>query len=103
MNRWLFFAAYMVVFGITMFSFSKEVRERLYDRSHWTKEQRTLSAIGKLFSFANIILFILSPLRIKTTNFYIGLILWLLGLVGMVTALLNYSNTPINVTVTSGI
>jgi len=103
LNGWLFFVGYLVIFGITIAGFSNEVRARLYDRSLWTRNQRILTAIGKLFTLANMILFIISPLRLNSPVFYLGLVLWALGLVGMVTALLNYSKTPLDTPVTMGI
>ena len=103
LNGWLFFAGYLVVFGITMFSFSKPVRARLYDRSLWTKKHRILSAIGKLFSLSNMVLFVLNPLRFDSPYFILGVILWALGLIGLVTALWNFNSTPLDVPVTRGI
>lgn len=103
LNAWLPFAAYIIVFGITIFSFSTEVRARLYDRSLWTKKQIRLTVIGKLFSLTLILLFIITPLRMDSPLFWIGASLWTLGLVALVIALLNYNATPLTVPVTRGI
>lgn len=103
LNGWIPFTAYIFVFGITIFSFPKEVRTRLYDRSRWSKQQKILTVVGKLFSLANIIFFILSPIRFNLPAFYIGAGLWLLGTAGLVIALINYGNTPLDIPVTRGI
>ena len=103
LNGWIPFTVYLVIFGITMFSFPKEVRLRLYDRSRWTSRQKVLTAVGKLFSLANMVLFVFSPIRFDSPAFFTGCGLWLLGAVMMVTALVNYRNTPMDVPVTRGI
>ncbi|WP_420631521.1 methyltransferase family protein [Candidatus Leptofilum sp.] len=103
LNGWLFFVAYLAVFGVTMFSFPTAVRARLYDRSLWTKRQRTLSAAGKLFSLANMILFVFSPIRSNSPLLIFGVGLWVLGLFGLETALFNYKNTPLDEPVTTGV
>lgn len=102
-NGWLPFVAYVIIFGIIMVSFPKPVRTRLYDRSLWTKEQRLLTVIGKIIALINIILFGLSPIRLDSPVFYIGAGLWVVGMVGLVTALVVYRRTPFDKPVTGGI
>ncbi|MEM7332791.1 MAG: methyltransferase [Chloroflexota bacterium] len=102
-NGWLFLAMYLVVFSLTMATFSESVRARLYDRSLWTQKQKTVAVIGKIFSLSNMILFLFSPLRFESPLFILGLILWTAGLFGLVAALITYSRTPLAEPVNSGI
>jgi protein-S-isoprenylcysteine O-methyltransferase Ste14 len=103
LNGWLAFAAYLLVFAVTLFSFPGTVRSRLYDRSRWNRQQRILTAVGKVATLANLVLFVLSPLRSGFPIFYVGVGLWCLGLAGLTTARLNYGNTPLNTPVTRGV
>ena len=103
LNGWLFFAAYLIIFGVTIFSFSTAIRTRLYDRSLWTKRQKRFTAVGKLFSLINMILFILTPIRLNSPLFILGVGLWAIGLIGLETALINYKNTPLDKPVTTGL
>ena len=103
LNGWLFFLGYLVIFGVTMSRFKTAVRTRLYDRSLWTSRQKRLTVIGKLFSLANIALFIVSPIRFNSPVFALGVGLWAVGLIGLTTALLNYNQTSLNVPVTKGL
>lgn len=102
-HGWLFFAAYLIVFGITIRIFPEDVRKRLYDRSRWTQKQKTLTAVGKLFTIANLVLFVLSPIRFGTGVFIAGVALWAVGLLALEIALVNYRNTPMDVPVTRGL
>lgn len=94
LNGWLPFAGYLVLFGFLIAIFPKEVVRRLYDRSLWTRRQRIITVIGKLFTLTNLVLICLSPLRIGGLLFISGTVLWALGLAGMAIALVNYRTTP---------
>ncbi len=103
LNGWLPLAAYLVVFGFLILIFPKEVVKRLYDRSLWSKKQKIITSIGKLFSLSNLILIILSPLRPGSAVFIAGITVFVLGVTGMCIALVNYRTTPLDVPVTKGI
>jgi len=100
LNGWIYFVCYLLVFMIVMSTCSKDVRKRLYDRSLWDKKTKIITAIGKLFSFANIIMIFLATLQIRTVEFIIGTVLYLSGLTGLVIAVLNYRNAPLNKPIT---
>jgi protein-S-isoprenylcysteine O-methyltransferase Ste14 len=50
-----------------------------------------------------IVLVVLTPLALGSTTFYLGLFVYFLGWLGMITALLNYRDTPLDQPVTHGI
>jgi len=79
LNGWLLLVFFYAVFGILLLSFQKNVVARLYDRSAWSKRQKTLSAIGKLLIFSWFALVILTPLKIGHVVFVVGGALYLLG------------------------
>jgi protein-S-isoprenylcysteine O-methyltransferase Ste14 len=103
LNGWLLLVSFYVVFGFLLLVFPKEVVKRLYDRSGWSRAQRILNAIGKVAMFACLALIIFAPLKIGEGVFVFGMVLFVLGLVGMMAALFNYRNTPIDQPVTRGL
>ncbi len=104
LNGWLLLVFFYTVFGILLLSFPKSVVARLYDRSAWSKRQKTLSVIGKLFIFSWFaLLVILIPLNIGHVVFVLGGAIYLLGLFGFVLSLLNFKDTPLDQPVTKGL
>ncbi len=101
-NGWIFFVAYLVVFAVVMSMCSKEVRKRLYDRKGWTRTQKTFTVIGKMFSFVNIIMILLAPLKMGIP-FIIGVTLYAVGLTGLVVSIIHYRDSPIGEPITKGV
>jgi protein-S-isoprenylcysteine O-methyltransferase Ste14 len=96
LNGWLPLALLCLVEGVLLKTSPKEVVAKLFDRSTWDQKQRTLTAIGKLFSLACLILIIFTPLRIGSSVFLLGVVLYAVGLVGLVIAILDFKNTPLD-------
>ena len=103
LNGWLLLVFFYTVYGILLISFPKSVVARLYDRSAWSKRQKTLSVIGKLFIFSWFALVIMIPLNIGHFVFVLGGAIYLLGLFGFVLSLLNFKDTPLDQPVTKGL
>ncbi|TET31108.1 MAG: hypothetical protein E3J69_10510 [Anaerolineales bacterium] len=103
LNGWVLLVFFYAVFGILLLSFPKDVVTRLYDRTAWSKRQKTLSAIGKLFILSWFALVILTPLNIGHVVFVLGGVIYLLGLLGFVLSLLNFKDTPLDQPVTKGL
>ena len=103
-NGWIFLMVHVVIQAIFMLNCSKEVKLRLLDRGKgWTKTQKAFTLIGKIFSFINMILIILSPLNFGSIEFIIGLIIFLIGLIGLGIAILNFKNAPFDKPITTGL
>lgn len=104
LNGWLPLCLLYLVFGILLLLFPKGVVAKLYDRSGWSRRQKILTAVAKLFvvlpCFA---LIVFSPLQIGEPAFILGSILYAVGLVGFVAALFNFRNTPVDQPVTRGL
>ena len=96
LNGWIPLGLLCVVEGLLLKTFPKDVVARLFDRSTWDQRQRALTVIGKLFSLACLILIIFTPLQIGSSVFFLGMILYTLGLVGLVVAILDFKNTPLD-------
>ncbi|HEY44044.1 MAG TPA: hypothetical protein G4O11_08695 [Anaerolineae bacterium] len=103
LNGWLPLILFYTIFGLMLLSFPKSVVARLYDRSGWTEKQKTLSAFGKLFMFSWIFIAIFTPIKLSQGAFVLGCLLYALGLAGIVVALLNYKDTPLDRPVTIGL
>ena len=101
-NGWIYFVIYLIVFGITLSMCSSEVRKRLYDRSLWDRKTRIITAIGKIFSFVNIIMILFGALQIGSMEFIIGTIVYLIGLSLLVMSIINYRNAPLDKPITNG-
>ena len=103
LNGWIPIGLICVTEGICFAAFPKDVVARLFDRSGWGKTQVLFTVIGKLFSLACLVLLVLTPLRIGSSVFAIGTILFASGLAGLIAALLDFKNTPPDQPVTGGL
>jgi protein-S-isoprenylcysteine O-methyltransferase Ste14 len=102
-NGWLLITLFYLVFGIMLFIFPKIVVARLYDRSGQRGIHKGRRVFGMLFIFLWMFLSIVTPLTDDNAVLVLGIILYTLGLIGMVVALIDYKNTPIDQLVTSGL
>ena len=102
-NGWIFLLIFGVIFGGVVRSFPKDVIARLYDTSNWTQTQRILTRIGKVFSVVITVLVVLTPLNANRPVFWLGTAIFVLGLSGLVLALFNFRNTPVDQPITQGL
>jgi len=56
-----------------------------------------------VFSLACLVLIALTPMKINSNMFIVGLILYAIGLAGLVAAMLTFKDTPLNQPVTKGV
>jgi steroid 5-alpha reductase family enzyme len=103
LNGWLALVLLGLTEGILFLVFPKKVVARLFDRSGWSQRQRAFTIAGKLCAFVCLVLLILTPLKIGNPVFIIGAILIALGLNGLVFALFDFRNTPLDEPVTRGL
>ena len=91
LNGWIPLAIYAAVFGAVLWALPKDVVSKLYDRSGWTSQQRIVIRIGKVVALICTVLFVLVPLKLGHGIFWLGLIVFALGLAALVVALINFS------------
>ncbi len=103
LNGWLLLGAFYLVFGLFLLLSPRGVVARLYSVSGWSRQQQILSLAGKPFSLTCLGLVIFSPLKIGQPVFAIGCVLFVLGFAGMMVALFNYRQTPLDQPVTAGL
>ena len=102
-NGWIFMVIFFLLFGIVLKTCPKDVITRLYDSKGWTKSQYTFTKLGKLCGLIHLILVIITPLNIKAIEFMIGIIIYLMGTIGFVIAVINFKKAPLNKPITSGL
>jgi protein-S-isoprenylcysteine O-methyltransferase Ste14 len=99
-NGWLALALLGLTDGILFLVFPKKVVTRLFDRSGWSQKQRGFTIAGKLCALICLVLITLTPLKTVSPVFMIGAALVALGLIGLVKALFDFKNTPLDEPVT---
>lgn len=102
LNGWLLAAPFYLGYALLLRLFPREVVDRLYDRTGWTRRQRILSAIGLPFALAGVVLLILTPLKIGHPVFGLGLTMYGLGFLGFVIALMDFRYAPLDRPATAG-
>ncbi|MBN2148108.1 MAG: DUF1295 domain-containing protein [Anaerolineales bacterium] len=103
LNGWLAIVLLGLTDGVLFLSFPKKVVTRLFDRSGWSSQQRAFTIAGKLCAFACLALITFTPLKIGQPVFVIGALVIALGLIGLVKALFDFKNTPLDEPVTRGL
>jgi protein-S-isoprenylcysteine O-methyltransferase Ste14 len=103
LNGWILLAFEFLIQGSLLLLFPKDVVSRLFSRSGWSVKQRVFLILGKVFSLACLIFIILTPLTTYSSAFVVGLILYAIGLMGLVAAMLNFKDTPLSQPVTKGV
>ena len=103
LNGWIYLAVFYFRYLLILASFPKEVIQRLYDRSGWTRQQRSFSAVGLPFAIAGLILVVFTPLKIGTPIFILGTFGFLLGFAGFVVSLYQFKKAPVDQPATEGL
>ncbi|QEE17913.1 isoprenylcysteine carboxylmethyltransferase family protein [Promethearchaeum syntrophicum] len=79
-----------------------ETRKKLLDRTHFSKKQKQFLIFSKLFSLILLILIFFTPLSLNSPEFYIGIIIFFVGSLIQIIALINFIKTPMDKPVTTG-
>lgn len=103
LNGWIVIVLLGLTDGFLFGVFPKEVVRRLWDRSGWSPKQRAFTILGKLAALVCLALLTFTPLKVGSTACLAGVILILLGLFGIIKALVDFRNTPLGEPVTRGL
>ena len=103
LNGWIVLVLLGLADGICFLAFPRDVVKRLWDRSGWSSKQVVLTVLAKLCALVCLALLVLTPLKLGTPLFWIGLAVTALGLAGVVAALLDFRNTPFDQPVARGL
>ena len=100
-NAWIFIIPFLIYWFVGIkFLFSKRMPE---GSSLTRKKDRIITNILMVTMFGSFIYSIFVPLKLETIWFYIGLIIYLLGIVFITTSMIDFATTPIDKPVTKGI
>ncbi len=97
------FHYFVAFFAIFLKTCSKDVIERLYDSTGWTRKQKIFVKLAKLTSLIKTILEFLTPLTEDRLAFILGSLLFVFGLIGFLIALSNFKKSPTNQPITKGL
>jgi protein-S-isoprenylcysteine O-methyltransferase Ste14 len=103
LNGWLAILLLGLTDGILFLTYPKKVVARLFDRSGWSSQQKAFTIAGKVFALVCLVLITLTPLKIGHQVFVIGALMVAFGLIGLVIALYDFKDTPLNEPVTRGL
>lgn len=103
LNGWLPLAILYAVFGVLLIIFPRDVVRRLYHREGWERRDYVRRGIGLAVMLAWLALAILTPLKVGEPVFWVGMAVWLVGLIGFVMALVNYRQAPFDRPIITGI
>jgi protein-S-isoprenylcysteine O-methyltransferase Ste14 len=103
LNGWILLVPFYAAFGLLMLIFPREVVKRLYDKSGWSRWQKIMSVVTKVAATVFIALLLVTPLTRETSILVLGLLLYSLGFVLMVVALIHYRQTPMGEPVVRGV
>ena len=105
LNGWILLCFWWVIQGLSLLVVSKEVRARLFefDRSSWSKGQRGIFATGKMIGLVFLVIAALTPINLNSIEFLFGMIVYAVGLLGLVVAIRNFQNTPLDNPVAIGL
>lgn len=103
-NGWIIFALFLVNHALIFLLSSRTTVSRLtdFDHSKWTKNQRVSFATGKAFSLVCLVLIIFTPLKLESYNFWMGLILFFLGIAGLDASVITFNRAALNTPITTG-
>ena len=103
LGGWIFLVVLWLVPCITLITVSKRMREKLTDRSNFSRKQKMILIISKILALIEIVIITMTPLNYPSIDFNIGITIYTFGMVGFIIAILNYVGTTLNEPVTKGI
>lgn len=91
-NAWIGSAITIIIMGAGFAN--KEAAKRLGDTSWYTAKTKIIATVNMIFSYGTMILSIWVPLKTGTPWFYVGLIIFIIGMITYLIANHNYVTTP---------
>ena len=103
-NGWIFMSVFILQMLVIMFA-DKNVQKRTHipAEARRNKLERSISIIANIVWLLALIYSVFLPLQINTNWFYIGLAVFIIGLIFLASATLIFMTTPIDELITRGI
>ena len=102
LGGWIFLVILWSVPCITLMTVSRRMREKLTDRSNFSKRQKRFLIISKFLALVEIVLVVLTPLNYPSIDFNVGAAIYVFGIAGFIAAIWSYVKTPLDEPVTRG-
>ena len=109
-NAWIFWLYFVLAIVPTMLIYRigakddwKKAMGRQYTKISPNKTERRLRYIGYFVMLALIIYSVFLPLKLDTVWFYVGLLIYLLGVIFAIMAEVSFATTPLDKPVTKGV
>jgi len=100
-NAWIFVLGLVVIgYGLGSLIVSKEAT--LFMWPQYSEREKKLTSLLMMTIFALWIYGVFLPLKLGTAWFYAGLVIYLLGMIFLTMAILNFATTTVNKPVTKG-
>ena len=102
-NGWWLTVAYLAIHLVLFFTAPKEALKRLLTRPKLNKTEKPLFNIQQTLYFGIMVYAVFVPLKLGTAWFWIGLVVFVLGMVGYFVAITNFASTPLDQPVVKGL
>ena len=103
MNGWILIVLFFGVYGMILLTFPRKAAARLFDRTGQDASRGIRRVSAVVFMLIWLLIVCLTPLKIGSAVFAIGMALYLTGLIGFAAALITFRNTPLDQPVTRGL
>ena len=104
-NGWLLLVAYFLGLTLSVLTFAREKRRKLFLKPSYPKGDRRglVILLGRLAAISFVALMIFTPLRTGSLFLYVGLAIYLLGFSVVMVSLFEYRRAEVDRLVTHGI
>lgn len=103
LNGWIPVALLGLTDVIIFALFPRDVDKRLFDRSGWPRRTVYFTLVSKLFALACLSVLCFSTIKFDGFLFTVSTVIVLLGLLGVLIALINFKNAPTDQLATKGL
>jgi len=103
-NGWLFMSVFILQMLVMMFG-DKSVQQRTHipPEARRNRSERNVSVIANLVWLIALIYAVFLPIQLNTLWFYIGLTVFVVGLIVLAAATMSFMTTPVDELITKGI
>lgn len=100
-NAWIFIIPIFIIPHLIINKY--KARGSAEEERFYTKKEKKFTSILMVTIFASVIYSVFLPLKLGTAWFYVGLCIYLLGMIFLTMATLNFATTPLDKPVTKGV
>jgi len=102
-NAWIFMLLYFLITYVPGYIINREKVKRAFSYPPYNKKEKNIYFVLESIYFVSLIYTVFLPLKLGTTWFYTGLLIYLLGMVMNVLAVMSFATAPLDKPVTKGV